>query len=170
MLKKDRRLQDDFVHKFAMRCEAASGFLGQFSTDKSAHALIDTLLGNDPERFNQFLDGFEVPEIPPLEKCYWVRDLIEIVGRHYSSVTVCYLRDNLSPEERWLYITIALRHHALVPLEEADKFSEQNGTDGIPEGPFLEELKANNLVNCVERFTDAPPILGLPYEVCLPGF
>ncbi|HEX2403355.1 MAG TPA: hypothetical protein VHM29_01535 [Acidimicrobiia bacterium] len=170
MIKKDRRLLDDFVHQLAMRCEAASGFLGQFSTDKSAHALIDTVLGNDPERFNQFLDGFEVPEIPPFEKCLWGRDLIEIVGRHYNSVTECFLRDDLSPEERVLYFTIALRHHQAVPFEEAGGILKQIGTDPIPEGPFLEELKANNLVKCVERLTDAPPVLGLPYEVCLPGF
>jgi hypothetical protein len=167
-MKNHRRIFDDFVHEFAMRCDAASGFLGQFSTDESAHALIDSLLGSDPERFNQFLDGFDVPDFPPLEKCYWVRELIDVVGMNYVEVIEWFLRDDLSPQERILYFRIAVRHRQAVPLEEAGGASQQIGTGPIPEGPFLEELKANNLVEPVKRLADAHPPLGPPSRVCLP--
>jgi hypothetical protein len=163
----DERPLEDFVHEFASRCDVASRFLQQFSSDEGARALVDALIANEPEGFNQFLSGFEVPEIPPLGKCIWGRDLIEIVGRHYASVTVCFLRDDLSAAERRLYFLIALRHHQAVLFEGAGALSEEFWAEAIPEGPFLDELKANNLVKCEERVTDAPPVLGLPYEVCL---
>jgi hypothetical protein len=168
-MKDHRRTFDDFVHDFAARCEAASGFLGQFSTYEPARALIDSLLGSDAERFNRFLDGFDVPEFPPLEKCYWIREVIDTVGMDYVTVTEWFLRDDLSPEERVLYFTIALRYRQAVPFEEEGGVSQQIGTGPIPEGPFLEELKANNLVKPVDRLVEAHPPLGPPTRVCLPG-
>ncbi|MGH2673867.1 MAG: hypothetical protein ACRDKA_13165 [Actinomycetota bacterium] len=78
-----------------------------------------------------------------------MREIIDRVIVTPTEVEVCVLRDDLTPAERGLYLMIAIRHGALIPLTKAEGSLIMLGPGPeIPPGPFLDELKANDLVDC----------------------
>jgi hypothetical protein len=81
------------------------------------------------------------------------------------------LRDDLTTEERVLYLSIATRHGARIPLTEAQEAMMTLGQGPeIPPGPFLEELKANGLVTCDKKpkhDVSTVVVLGKPERVCV---
>lgn len=153
------------------RFSALSQLFAEFGSPKGARRLVDTLVSGDAAAFNRLIDPLDVPTIPPLGKCFWVREIIDRVVVTTTLVEVCTLREDLSGGELALYISIARRHGALIPLTAAEEAITALGDgEGIPPGPFLDELKANGLVTCttkVKRDVSTKLALGKPERVCV---
>jgi hypothetical protein len=170
MVEQDPDLEN--LHReLADRFSALSRLFAEFGSPKGAQRLVDTLVSGDPAAFNQLLDPLDLPDIPQLGKCFWVREIIDRVVQTATLVEVCTLRDDLTGSELVLYLSIARRHGALIPLSAAeDAITVLGGGGGIPPGPFLDELKANGLVTCTVKVkfdVTTKLALGKPERVCV---
>jgi hypothetical protein len=162
---------DGLYKDLAVRFSGLSQLFGQLGTPEAVADLFASLVSDDAEPFNKFIDPFE---IPVLGKCLWVREVIErVVVTPTGLVQECWLRDDLTPAERWLYIRIAMRHRQLTPVGVGvgtPTFQIIEGHAIIPPGPFLDELQANGLVTCETRMTyETSTVLGFskPERVCI---
>ncbi len=162
---------DDLYQDLADRFRALSQLFGQLGSPESAQALLDSLISEDAEAFNRLVDRVDYPI--HVGKCFWVREIVErIVSTPSGTVEECWLRDDLTSQERGLYLEIAWRHNILVAWEERPKLTLEDGRIVrivIPPGPFLDELKANGLVTCAERITYSPihgVAAGKPQRLC----
>jgi hypothetical protein len=162
---------DDLYQDLADRFRALSQLFGQLSSPESAQALLDSLISEDGVAFNRLVDRVDYPM--RVGKCFWLKEIIEsTVGGPNGTVEECWLRDDLTSQERALYLEIAWRHNILVAWEERPKLTLEDGRIVrivIPPGPFLDELKANGLVTCAERLTYSPihgVAAGKPQRLC----
>jgi len=154
---------------YAARFATLSTFFGTLSTPEAVQPLLASLTGDDPRAFGRVIDGVD---FPALGRCFWIREIVERVISTPRQITECSLRENLTREERLLYLVIAFRHRRenAVGLSMGTTLSAATGRPVIPPGPFLEELKANNLVNCDTRTisdTTFQPWLGVPERHCV---
>jgi hypothetical protein len=95
------------------------------------------------------IEPVQIPGIPQLGKCFWLREIIELGVETPTLVEVCVLRDDLTPNERRLYMRIVIKYGVHTPLSNAEKVFHTLGEGPeIPPGRFLDELKANGLVTC----------------------
>lgn len=161
---------DGLYQQLADRFRALSQLFGELSSSQTAQKLTEGLLSGDAATFNQFVDRID---IPMLGKCAWVREIIErVMVTPAGFVRVCRLRDNLTLEESLLYLQIARRHGQFQPVVVSTVLTVAEDRPVIPPGPFLEELRANNLVTC-----DDPPqmtydvsttlVLSKPERICV---
>jgi hypothetical protein len=156
--------------ELAGRFRGLGELFSHLSQPKAAAELLDSLIDGDPKRFDSFVERLD---IPMLNKCFWLREIIErLVVTPKGLVTVCWLKENLTPGQRRLYLMIALRYRQLVAVGDANTLNLKtaDGHTVIPDGPFLEELKANNLVDCHTEQTyesSIVPVLGPPEQVCV---
>ena len=138
----------------AGRFKALSRLFGQLGSQEGAQRLLESLISGDTEAFVRLIEPLEIPDFPQLGKCFWVREVVErVVVTPTGFVEECWLRDNLTPEERALYLQIAFRHRQGRPIGGAMEVTLRAGHSVIPPGPFLDELKANGLVACEQRMT-----------------
>jgi hypothetical protein len=159
---------DDLYQDLAHRFRALSRLFGQLGSPESAQALLDSLISEDGVAFNRFVDRVDYPM--PIGKCFWLKEIIEsTIGGPNGTVEECWLRDDLTSQERGLYLAIAWRHNILVALEERPKLTLEDRRVVIPPGPFLDELKANGLVTCEWRITYSSigVAAGKPQRVCI---
>jgi hypothetical protein len=168
----EQDLELEGLHRdLAERFNALSQLFAEFGSPKGARQLVDTLVSGDAAAFNRLIDPLDIPTIPPLGKCFWVREIIDRVVVTTTLVEVCTLRENLSGAELALYLSIARRHGALIPLTAAEEAITALGDgEGIPPGPFLDELKANGLVTCtttVKKDVSTKLAFGKPERVCV---
>jgi hypothetical protein len=136
-----------------------------------ARAVVESLLDNDRDAFNALLKP-EVADPSPIDPrngdldetqfllCYKLLLLLDKLGR--MKVTkkqeICRLRTDLSPGERRRYLAIALQFgDGEIFVHERTPDGGRNSLQGpvIPPGPFLEALRAEGLVTCVEDNTIA---------------
>src|SRR5258708_3657765 len=137
----------DGLHQdLAKRFGALSQLFGQLGSPRAVQELLDGLTSEDGTAFKQFVDRVD---FPMLGKCFWLRELVERVLSTPSGLVPgdCWLRDNLTPQERQLYLQIAVRHRSMDGIKSTE-VTLQNGHRVIPPGPFLDELKTNRLVTC----------------------
>ena len=154
----------------AERFKALSRLFGQLGSAKAAQGLLESLISEDAKAFSRLIEPVNIPNLSGLEKCFWLREIIERVFETPKDlVEECSLRDDLTPQERVLFVQIALRH-------SEGRIIAGPGMDGtwrrriILPGAFLNELKANGLVTCPKRPTYAvglAPLLGKPERICL---
>jgi hypothetical protein len=146
----DRTARLDGLHEeMAGRFGALGRLFGELGTPEAARMLFDSLTSDDPSAFDRFADHLD---LPMLGKCWWLRSVVESVLRTPTGqVQDCWLREDLTPAERSLYLQIALRYRnptfgglAVLLFEEAHRGFHQV----IPPGPFLDELRANGLIEC----------------------
>lgn len=133
---------------------SASELLAMFGTPEGARELIDVLTSDDHERFHELVNRVTWPETDPRLIC---RKSCELIGGHVGRavvVTTCKLRTGLSRAERVEYLLIWLRHFGFIatprPAGEPRPFVVA-AADVIPEGPFLDDLRAAGLVTCTEN-------------------
>jgi hypothetical protein len=154
--------------ELAGRFGTLSQLFSRLSSSKASQELLDSLTSGDTAAFNQLIDSVD---IPILGKCFWVREIIEhVVVTPTGLVEECWLRDNLTPAERGLYLQIAFRHRQEKPVAKSMEVTIQTGHAVIPQGPFLDELKANGLVTCDLRMTydtSASAVMSKPERVCV---
>ena len=161
----------DLYRDLAGRFSALSQVFAELGTEEGTRRLLDSLVSDDPAAFNQLIEHFEVPGIPQLGKCFWLRELIDVASVTSTRVEVCVLREDLTPDQRLLYLSIARRHNAVIPLTDAERAISLLGDgEGIPPGAFLDELKANDLVMCTTKVkfnVTTQLAFGKPERVCV---
>ena len=159
----------DLYEEMAGRFRALSGFFADLSSADAVESLVAALVTEDAEAFNRFVDPVEVPFDG---RCFWLQEIVEhTFVTPTGLVEECRLRDNLTPSEKQLYLEIALRYReSLGPWREVHVHGTSFEQPVIPPGPFLDELKANNLVVCKTRMSyesRLTPVLSPPEQVCL---
>jgi hypothetical protein len=144
------------------------GVLADLFTDwrspETVRAVVDSMISGDREAF-QSLTRFDAsqnplpdPLDPPDGDIPWVPDfcaiVVDVVEKLIpkKNVYCCRLRTDLTPDEKRTYFMIvfwASKTGNLAPIDSEDGFSEV-GAPGpvIPEGAFLDQLKAAGLVKC----------------------
>jgi hypothetical protein len=138
---------DALYQELAGRFGALSQLFGKLNSPKAVQQLLDGLTSNDGAGFQPFVDQLN---LPMLGKCYWLQEVIERVVSTPAGLIPgdCWLRDNLTQQERWEYLQIALRYRIRRPVDSTAVVTLKNGHYVIPPGPFLDELKAAGLVTC----------------------
>ena len=141
---------DDLYHHLARRFRAVSQLFRKLGSEESVHQLLDSLILRDPDAFNRLIETLDIPDLPPHLKCRLYREWIEQVICDPYTVEICRLRLDLTADERLQYLLIAFRHRPLQPIatQPAIGISLLGENPEIQPGPFLDELKANNLVTC----------------------
>ena len=162
---------DDLYRDLARRFRAVSQFLGTLGSDEATRKLLDILISKDATAFNRLFETMDIPDLPQDLKCIFYREVIELFLCDSYKVEVCRLRLDLTSNERMQYILIAIRHRPGQPaFIHTGLGIEALGEDPeIPPGPFLDELKANNLVTCdweLKRDCKLGQLLGPPEWIC----
>ena len=163
---------DQAADDFSARAGALADLLQRWRKPNVARTVIKSLLADDGDTFRELLRDFEPPV---LGKCFWVREIVEKIVAATEYRTVCRLRTNLTPDERQLYLSLALRFrrqgaHAVF-VESRDEM-HLTGLVGpvVPPGPFLETLRAQGLVVCTEEPVEGAglqQLLGPPARICV---
>lgn len=152
----------------AERFRVAGELLGRFGTPKAVERLVEVLVNDDGDGFHRFLDDLD---IELLGACYWLRELVErVIVTPTGYVRTCWLRDDLTPDERRLYFMIALRHRKDSPFSIAIDRTNPFGRAEIPEGAFRDELDAAGLLHCEQVMTYESHLtvaLGPPERICV---
>jgi len=136
--------------------------------------VLASLLAGDGDTFRELLRDFD----PPLAgKCWWLRDVVQAMVADVEFRSVWRLRTDLSGGERRLYLRLALQHRqqgaAWLSLAGGDA-SRATGTAGAPgpviaPGPFLDALRAEGLVVCVDEPVELAglrQVLAKPAPLC----
>lgn len=162
---------DDLYQDLARRFRAVSQFLRKLGSEEATRKLFDILISKDTAAFNRLFETMDIPDLPPDLKCIFYREVIEIFLCDSYKVEVCRLRLDLTSNERVQYIQIAMRHRPGQPtfIHTGLGIKVLGENPEIPPGPFLDELKANNLVTCSwEKKHDCKlgQLLGPPEWIC----
>jgi hypothetical protein len=145
--------RDQFYDELAGRFQALGKFFGDVGSRDSAQRVFEGLFSSGGKDFREMADLVNIPGMDGTQKYHWLKDVVGAIYTKVVPVRVCYLRQNLSNEERLQYRMIVLSH-----LGEEDVSVKQYAPSPfltptrpvIPPGPFLNDLEAANLVECVE--------------------
>ena len=148
--------------EFAQRLGALADLFSRWREPEVARSVIEALISGDGEAFRE-LGDIDLPNIPPLGICAWIVEVLEKVVPVPRTEEVCRLRDPLSPWERRLYLAIVfefMQTGQSIPIDASGV---------IQPGPFLEALKAANLVNCVPEWAGGglELVIGKPERICV---
>jgi len=162
-------IQDELYGDVSRRFEAVSQLFDRLRTPKATEELLVGLVRGDGATINRLLDGIEVPVVG---KCFWLRSVVErVLSTPTGYVTECWIRDNLTQSEKMLLLLISLRHtRDKVAAKAMEVTLNVDGRRVVPPGEFLDELKANGLVDCAQRMTydtGTALVLGPPENVCV---
>lgn len=166
---------DDLYRHLARRFKAVSKLFRKLGSDEIVHQLLESFVLRDSDAFNRLIEGVDIPDLPPHLKCVLIQEWVEQLVCDPYTADVCRLRLDLTPDERLQYLLIAFRHRPRPPVTATTEIGITLIGDNpeIPPGPFLDELRANNLVTC-QRETKYDckirPGLGPPQWVCPPDF
>jgi hypothetical protein len=150
------------------RSRALASLYDRLATEEGSQTLVDAIASGKPEDFARVYDGLE---LPVHDRCAWVRDAVEVLSFTPKPTEECYLKDSLTQQERLLYYIIAMRHGQLfrgLPPVKNSLFQVLPAP--ILSGPFLDELKANGLVQCKLVFAQSGSqqlLASPPYRFCL---
>lgn len=111
-----------------------------FGTEEGAERLLGALVADDARDLHELIGRYDLPKFPELGLCVWVREVLDSVLLTPNVDEHCALRPDLTPRERIMVLALAGRHNVLV--------TEPLGGQAIAPGPFLDALKALQLVNC----------------------
>ena len=164
-MKRTRALSDETIDRavaqvsdeLAGEAGALADVLENWRRPEVARAVVESLLDNDRDRFSELLqfkiDGPGDPDERRRYICYKLLLLVEKLGQPKflpGATETCYLRTDLSPEERRRYLAIVLEFSdSGQPPTLYDRGTVGLQGPEIPPGPFLEALKAERLVTCV---------------------
>jgi hypothetical protein len=163
---------DDLYREFAGRFKALGQFFDKLGSEEAVQELLDCLISGDSNTFNRLIETVDIPDLPPRLKCVVYREVIDKVICDPHEVEVCRLRLDLTAEERLQYLQIAFRYRHLqpTPADTGLGLTVLGENPEIPPGPFLDELKTNNLVTCkleVRYDCKIGQVLGLPEWICI---
>jgi hypothetical protein len=160
--------------ELAERFRLVGEFFRGLSRPERVRSVIRSLQADGPEEFRRLMD--EIPDFPGrcLTLCASVRNIVE--GATVQEEERCALRVDLTTAERVFAWQIYERHFGPTrpePVEVSGPGLHAIVLEIIPPGPYLDELKANNLVTCwSERVWVLTWSLGPPswecIDLCLP--
>jgi hypothetical protein len=142
------------------RARALASLYDRLATDEGADTLVKAIGSGKPDDFARVYEGLE---LPVHDRCAWVRDAIEVLSFTPQPAEECYLKSPLTHQEQVLVFIIAMRHGQLL-------LDQGSGRLRIPSGPFLDDLKANGLVDCKPVFAQSGSqrlLVSPPYRFCL---
>jgi len=156
---------------FAARAGALADLLQRWRRPALARTVLGSLLAGDGDTFRELLRDFD----PPLpDKCWWMRDVVERIAAAIELRTVCRLRMDLTAGERRIYLQLVLQHRqerAAWLLSATGDALRASGAIGpvIASGPFLDALRAEGLVTCVDEPVERAglqQVLAKPAALC----
>ncbi len=124
---------NDIYADLATRFDIASKLLASLSSPDEVEGLLETLATGNQARFDELVGRIDVPI---LGKCLWVKELVTHIISTSTREMKYYLRENLTPAEYWTLWRIGMKYGYIGVVVDAP----------IEDGPFLDELKAHNLV------------------------
>jgi hypothetical protein len=148
-----KRLHEDF----ADRLRVLGAMFTDLGTEKGAERLLGSLVADDAGEFHALIDGYDLPDFPKLGKCVWVREVLDSVLITPNVEETCSILATLTPHQRVMVLAIARKHEVFLiePVEG----------QAVAPSPFLDDLKANNLVTCPPTGVHVRPLSLLgPYE------
>jgi hypothetical protein len=151
--------QDELVEDLAHRARTYREVFDRLSSPDVSQEVLDGLVNQKGYIFEALGDGLELPEAL---RCAWIKEAVKIwLGPPIGTEEVCFLRQDLSLQERFLYLSIVRQFHK--PTEHTGSLflTPLGGRTAIPPGPFLEALRAHGLVTC-EPFLTYDTTLQLP--------
>jgi hypothetical protein len=117
----------------------------------------------DAVGFDQLIGDLK---LPLAGKCWWAHEMLRTAAELDAPlVTECWLREDMSWYERRLYLLVLSWYNPT-----ALTFEERDGHVFVAPGPFLETLKAYDLVHCESRPSHVlflRPIVSKPFRFCL---
>jgi hypothetical protein len=152
------------------RSRALASLYERLATEDGTQALVKALASGKADDFAQIYAGLD---LPVHNRCAWVQDAVDVVVSVPKPSEECVLRDDLTPQERLLYLIIAMRHaqtFSPAPPRATGPFVVVEPPTPVPPGPFFDELKANGLLKCALVFAQSSSqelIFSAPYEFCL---
>jgi hypothetical protein len=159
---------DPLAQQIAAHSAATLQVLERLSAPQTAQRFVNAAIAGDPRTIDDILNGIELPVV---NKCFWVSELVEKFTSSTGFVQQCWVREDLSTEEWFRYTQIAVRHDQIGrDAVEVTYEKDALGHVLIPRGPFLDELKADNLVTCewVRKTTGRSSVLfGKPERFCV---
>lgn len=171
-----RAAMDQVADDAALRFGALADLLTEWRDPKVARRVVDSLLTGDSDAFREFSanHGFKT-----LDRCLWLRTVVDDMLKEQQKVTVWRLRTDLTPEQKRLYLTIALQFRQIsgggpyVVNGETTLITDPpfpNPGPVIPDGPFLEALKQAGLVVSSEEVVEGAGLsqtLSPPARTCV---
>ena len=152
----------------AARFAAMQQLSARLSTPEGVREYLEILDADDVEGFGRFTGDLKLPFTG---KCWWAREMIDKIVESDGRGEECTLREDLTPAERALYRQIALKHGRPYWVVSSGGVHEIKGKTVIPPGDFLNELKANKLVNCddvpLPTISGTRQMLSPPFHFCL---
>ena len=162
---------DDIAQHIASQSAALDQVLDRLKQPEIARAVVDSALKGDLRRFEGLFEGVEV-KVP--NKCVWIADTVEKLTSSFVGLEEqCVLRDDLTLDEWILYVQITRRYYTPVAVDPNAPPTLEVVGDGhvvIAPGDYLNELKANGLVNCklVPKYSSGIFLFpGKPERFCL---
>jgi hypothetical protein len=152
------------------RSRALASLYDRLATEDGTQALVKALSSGKADDFAHVYAGLE---LPVQNRCAWVSDAVDVVVSVPKPSQECVLRDDLTTDERLLYLIIAMKHAQVfypAPPRATGPFAVVVPPPPIPSGPFLDELKANGLLKCALVFAqdgNQDLLLSPPYRFCL---
>jgi hypothetical protein len=144
--------------ELALRFSELGKLFRKLGMPKATQTLIESLVVGDRSAFNEFVNQLD---LPLLDKCYWLRDVVERVICTVTSREEYRVRNPLTRLEAREYARILSQHS-----NEILFFSDGS----IVPGPFLDDLIKAGLATkkSVPYKTCAfEPVLSPPEQVCL---
>jgi hypothetical protein len=136
---------DDLARQIAGRSAALSQLMERLSAPETALTLVNSAVTGDARSFNRI---FEDIDFQVEDRCFWVSKLVEKLTSTLSQAEECWLRDDLTTEESFLYIKIAVQHGHLGRAPTTILQTNSSGRTLIPAGAFRDELRATGLATC----------------------
>ena len=149
------------------RSRALASLYDRLATEDGAQSLVKALGSGKPEDFARVYEGLE---LPVHDRCAWVRDAVEVLSFTPLPTEECQLKQPLTQQERVLYFMIAMRHAQPFQVPGPGSSSPFQVVAPLLPGPFLDELKANGLVECTLVFARSGSeqiLVSPPYRFCL---
>jgi hypothetical protein len=123
---------NDIYADLAARFDVASKLFASLSSPDEVEGLLETLATGNQARFDDLVGRIDAPI---LGKCLWVKEVVTHIISTSTREMKYYLREDLTPAEYWTFWRICMKYSYLIVADAP-----------IGDGPFLEELKAHNLV------------------------
>lgn len=150
---------------FAARAGALADLLQSWRCLARARVVVASLLARDEETFEELLRDFDPPL---LGKRPWLHGIVERIVGDVELRSVYRLRTNLTAGERALFLQLVqqFRHVGALSLAARDASGR---SPAIVAGPFLDALRAEGLVTCVDEPVERAglqQVLAKPTQMC----
>lgn len=101
---------ESLYSNLSVRFKALSIFFGELSTPGKVQELMESMASGDPKVFGKIIGPIEIPDILDIQKCPYFLNLIGTAAGSLKRTYNCFLREDLSQQEKIVYLTILTKH------------------------------------------------------------